>query len=129
VSSSKLLVTVDTLLAGILVQDLDLSLTLLMPQVVPYQVPITRPPLAIEHTRQTALSLISGSAMGACKVSVHICVCPDRLECLRRLISPRSIVFLGGRNSWWRRPERKLAKALRALDCEVIFVDKRSHHG
>ena len=116
--------------AGRLAQDLDFSLTLLIPQVVPYQVPITCPPVAIEHTWQMALSLISGFAMGACDVSVHICLCRDRLECLSRLISPRSIVFVGGRNSWWRRPEQNLGKALRARGCEVTFVRQQEcQHG
>jgi hypothetical protein len=110
-----------------LAQDLGLSLTLLIPQVVPYQVPITCPPVAIEHTRQMALSLISASSLGAYDVAVQICLCRDRLECLRRLISARSIVFLGGRNSWWPGPEQKLGKALRALDCDVIFVDQEEY--
>jgi hypothetical protein len=110
--------------AGRLARDLDLSLTLMVPQVVPYQVPVTSPPVAVSHTRQMALALISESNLNACEINVQICLCRDRLECLSRLMSARSIIFVGGRDFWWRTRERKLARALRALAYEVIFVDQ-----
>jgi len=110
--------------AGRLARDLDLSLTLLVPQAVPYQVAITSPPVAVSHTQRMALSVISECALDACGIDVQIWLCRDRLACLSRLIGARSIVFLGGRNSWWR-TERRWARALRAEGCEVIFVDEK----
>ena len=111
-----------------LARHLDFSVTLLVPQVVPYQVPVTRPPVAVEHTQKMALSLVSESAVTANDVTVQICFCRDRLECLRSLTGEPSIVFLGGRDSWWTW-ERRLATALRALGHDVILVNQkeRSH--
>ncbi|HXJ93505.1 MAG TPA: hypothetical protein VMT20_11555 [Terriglobia bacterium] len=111
--------------ASQLARDLRLNLTLLVPQVVPYQVPLTSPPVAISHTQQMALSLVSEFALNVNDTRVQICLCRDQLECLSRLITAPSIVFLGGQNSsWWRR-ERRLARGLRALGHEVIFVDQK----
>jgi hypothetical protein len=70
-----------------LARGLDVILTLLVPQVVPYQAPITGPPVAIGHTRQTVLSVISASDLNAHGINVQICLCRDRMGCLRRWVS------------------------------------------
>jgi hypothetical protein len=107
-----------------LARELDLSLTLLVLQVVPHRIPITRPPVAIDHTRRTVLSMISASALKANDISVQICLCRDRMECLRRWLSAGSIVLLGGPNRWWPTRERMLGRALRAMGCEVVFANQ-----
>ena len=107
-----------------LARQLDLSLTLLVPQVVPYRIPITRPAVAIDHTRRAVLSMISASVVNAHAISVQICFCRDRIECLTRWLGAGSIVLLGGRNYWWRRRERRLGRVLRAMGCEVVFADQ-----
>ena len=114
--------------AGGFAQDLGLRLTLLVPQVVPYQLPITRPPVAVSHIRQMALSLISASRLNAHDVNVQIWLCRDRLECLRHCMMAQSVVFLGGRNSWWRTRERRLGRALRSMGHDVVFVGQEEQN-
>lgn len=107
-----------------LARELNLSLTLLVPQVVPHRIPITRPPVAGDHTRQAVLSMISASALNADDISVQICLCRDRIECLKRWLGAGSIVLLGGRNQWRPTREQRLGRVLRAMGCVVVFADQ-----
>ena len=116
-------------MAGNLTRNLEAKLTLLLPQVVPYGVPLNRPPVSLRHTRQLALSLVGRSAKGSEDgnlpgVVIQICLCRERKQCLERFVSAGSLVLIGGRDSWWAK-ERRLARLLRSLGHEVIFADPR----
>jgi hypothetical protein len=57
------------------------------------------------------------------ETSVHIYLCRDRLEVLRSVLKPRSLVVLGGPKRWWPTPERRLARKLRQSGHEVILIE------
>ena len=108
--------------AGRLAQGLDASLTLLLPQVVPYALPLMRPPVDLHHVRRAALSLLPEICLSAGPTTVQICLCRSRRECWSGASPPGSLILIGGRNSWWRRSEKRLARRMRALGYEVVFV-------
>jgi hypothetical protein len=108
--------------AEAMVRELHATLSLWIPQVVPYQLAITEPPVALAHTERMARSLVPNSTLDECDVNVQICLCRNPGECLASSLSPRSLVFVGGRGAWWAVRERKLARSLSALGHEVIFV-------
>jgi len=57
------------------------------------------------------------------ETSVHIYLCRDRFETLASVLSPRSIVVLGGRKRWWPTREKSLASKLRKAGHEVVFKE------
>jgi len=109
-----------------LASGFDLRLTLLVLQVVPYAVPLFRPPVSVDHLRRVALSLVTGACVNWPEIAIQILLCRDREECLRRTIHAGSVLFVGGRQSWWARSERRLARRLKSLGHEVIFVKAES---
>ena len=110
--------------AARLARGLEASVWLLVPEVVPHGLPIGCPPVALEHTRQTALALVSGFVAQGDDVRIEICLCRSRRECIAGAVSPQSVILVGGRARWWPRPERRLERSLRALGHEVIFVEQ-----
>lgn len=115
-------------LAGSLAHDLDARVTLVVPQVVPYRIPLNCPPIDLGHTRRMMLSLIADSPARGLDVAIQICLCRDRKLCLNCFVTPNSVVLVGGRGSWWGRRERGLARFMRSRGHEVIFVDSRERH-
>jgi hypothetical protein len=115
--------------AGTLARGLNAKLRLLVPQVVPYQFPLTRPPVDLDHARQAALSLLPCLCLSEHDMTIQICLCRSRQECWNRAVPAGSLLLVGGRRSWWARSERRLAERIRSLGHEVIFVNQegRSH--
>ena len=99
---------------------LDLRITLIVPQVVPYQVPLHSPPVLIDF-QEARLRPIA--ALTAVETTVRIYLCRDRWEALNSVLKPRSLVILGGRRKWWPTPERRLARKLRRAGHEVIVTE------
>jgi hypothetical protein len=50
-------------------------------------------------------------------------LCRDRLETLKSVLNPRSLVVMSGRKRWWPTAEKSLAKTLRRAGHEVIFTE------
>jgi hypothetical protein len=50
-------------------------------------------------------------------------LCRDRVETLRKVLKPHSLVVIGGRRSWWPTPENRLARQLRRSGHEVVFAE------
>ena len=59
---------------------------------------------------------------GASEVRVEVYLCRDKARLLSKVLRPRSLVVVGGRSSWWRSREQKLAKALERRGHRVVFV-------
>jgi hypothetical protein len=57
------------------------------------------------------------------ETSVRIFLCRDRVETLKSVLGPRSLVVLGGRSRWWPTAEKLLARNLRRAGHEVIFTE------
>jgi len=109
------------LLAGRIARDLDARFCILAPLVVPHRIPIGQPPVSPDHLRQQILSALAG-VTSENEIRVQLCVCRDDYECLRELLPPGSLVFVGGRSSWPGSRDRRLERLLRAMGHDVVFV-------
>jgi len=107
--------------AGSLASSLGARITLLVPQVVPYPLPLESPPVLIEFNENRFRVIASQSLV---ETSVNIYLCRDQLQTLTSVLSPGSIVVLGGRKRWWW-PSRDeiLARELRRAGYEVLFKE------
>lgn len=105
--------------AAVLVGNLGGRIHLIAAQTVPYQLPADRPPVAASFTEQRLLEL-AGQADVEAVIQVYLC--RDKLDLLRRLLPPGSIVVIGGRKHWWPTQEARLCKLLSSRGYRVIFV-------
>jgi hypothetical protein len=101
--------------------DLNARCSILAPIVVPRRMPIEQPPVSPDHVRQQIISALAGVAAEN-EIRVQLCVCRDGCECLRELLPPGSLVFVGGRSSWPGSRDRRLERSLRAMGHDVVFV-------
>jgi hypothetical protein len=106
--------------AGTLASSLGARITLLVPQVVPYPLPLESPPVLIDFNEKRFRVIASESPV---ETGVHIYLCRDRFETLASVLSPGSLVVLGGRKRWWPTREKSLASKLRRVGHEVVFKE------
>jgi hypothetical protein len=106
--------------AGDLANSLGARITLVVPQVVPYPLPLETPPVLIDFSENRFRVLASESPV---ETNVQIYLCRDRFETLVSTLKPGSIVVLGGRRRWWPTKDEVLARQLRRAGHEVVFKE------
>lgn len=106
--------------AGVLAANLGARITLVVPQVVPYPLPLDGPPVSMD-VNERRFRVIAGQSMVETRVTVYLC--RDRLETAKAVLRPHSLVVVGGRKTWLSTPEKRLAAELRHAGHEVIFSE------
>lgn len=104
--------------ARTLASSLGARITLLVPQVVPYPLPLESPPVLVEFNEKRFRVIASQSPV---ETNVQVYLCRDKVQTLTSVLSPGSIVVLGGRKRWWPTRDEVLARELRRAGYEVIF--------
>lgn len=108
--------------AGALAGNLGLRITLLVPQVVPYPLPLESPPVLLDWNEHR-FRVIAGES--PVETIVRLYLCRDSLDTLKRVLSPKSVVVVGGSKAWWPfTREKMLARRLRRAGHQVIFTEK-----
>jgi hypothetical protein len=108
--------------AGNLANSLGARITLVVPQVVPFPLPLETPPILVEFNENRFRVMASESPV---ETSVQIYLCRDRFETLATALKPGSIVVVGGRQRWWPTKEETLARQLRRAGYEVLFKETK----
>jgi len=106
--------------AGTLASSLGARITLLVPQVVPYPLPLESPPVLLVFNERRFRVIASESPVAT---NVQIYLCRDPFEALASVLSPGSLVVLGGPKHWWPTSEKSLARKLRRAGHEVVFKE------
>ena len=106
--------------AGALADRLRARINLVVPQIVPYPLPLESPPVLVEFSERRLREIAMQSPV---ETSVHIYLCRDPLETLKSVLAPRSLVVIGGQKHWWPTREKRLARQLRRAGHEVIFTE------
>jgi hypothetical protein len=104
--------------AGALAESLGARITLLVPQIVPYPLPLTSPPVLLEFQENRFREIAGNSPVD---IRVQLYLCRDALETLKRALTRHSLVVVGGRKRLWPTRERRLVRKLRQAGHEVIF--------
>jgi hypothetical protein len=108
--------------AGNLASSLGARITLVVPQVVPFPLPLETPPVLVEFNENRFRVMASESQV---ETSVHIYLCRDRFETLTAALTPGSIVVMGGKKRWWPTKDETLARQLRRAGYEVLFKETK----
>jgi hypothetical protein len=106
--------------AGNLAESLGARITLMVPQVVPYPLPLTSPPVLLEFQERRFGEIAAQSPVDIC---VRLYLCRDSAQTLKSALTPHSLVVIGGRKRLWPTRERYLTRRLRRMGHEVIFTE------
>ena len=106
--------------AAVFAKPLAGRITLVVPQIVPYPLPLSSPPILLEFNEKRFFTLASESRVAT---TVRIYLCRERLQTLAKILRPHSVVVLGTRKRWWPTAESRLAKRLRSMGHEVVVVE------
>ena len=107
--------------AGNLAASLGARITLIVPQVVPYPLPLTSPPVLVDFNERR-LRVIASHCLVETRVSIYLC--RDPLETLQSVLKPHSLVVIGSRKRWWPTAEKRLAKKLRHIGHQVVVTER-----
>ena len=109
--------------AGQLANNLDATLELLEPHVVPFPLPWDHPSIPAGFTEGVLNSLVAGCGSS---VDVRILLCRDREETLPNWIPCHAIVVIGRRRTWGPGSFSGLIRAVKRHQHQVIVVDGRT---
>jgi len=106
--------------AGALASRLNGRITLIVPQVVPFPLPLTSPPVLLDFNERR-FRVIAGQCPVETTVRIYLCRDPEIM--LKDALPPRSVVVMGVRRRRWLNAERRTARTLRRQRHEVIFAE------
>src|SRR5262249_10196671 len=108
--------------AATLASGMAAQITLLVPRVVPYPLPLDSPPVLPDWNEQRFRAIAAQSPL---ETAVHLIYCRESLEGLRTALSLRSIVLIGCTQRWWPfTREKRLIRALRRAGYNVVYTEK-----
>jgi hypothetical protein len=104
-----------------LAESLGSRITLIVPQVVPYPLPLTSPPVLLDFQENRLRDIASQSTVDT---RVQLCLCRDELEMLVEVLPANSLIIMGRSKRWWPSHESKLARKLRSRH-EIVFAETK----
>jgi hypothetical protein len=111
--------------AATLAKGLSARIRLVVPQVVPYALPLEAPPVPASVAERRFRTIAEEVTV---ETTVEIVPCRDIGSALETLLRSRSLVVLGARSSrccslGWPNAETRLARRLRSLGHQVVLAD------
>jgi hypothetical protein len=110
--------------AGRLARDLNVHIEIIVPEIVPYPLPLDEPPVLRSFRNHRRYRTIVEQA--GIDTSIHVCLCREPREAVDRLLTPGSIVVIGTRHRWWPTREYRFGRWLRTKGYHVVLVGARS---
>jgi hypothetical protein len=99
--------------------DLNVEVSLIDIQIVPFQCPLDRPPIDKEFSERRLRDLLQEAQLAG---SAEVVYARDRLEALDRALQSESLIILTTNKRWWRTREEKLARALVKAGHRVMLL-------
>jgi hypothetical protein len=106
--------------AGALSARLGARIALVVPQLVPFPLPLHSPPVQVDFNERRLRQLASESRV---ETVVRVYLCRDPSNAFAMALKPRSLIVLGSRKRWWPTAEARLAGTLRRAGHLVILTE------
>jgi hypothetical protein len=107
--------------ASMTARDLGASISLLVPQVVPFPLSLSAPDVDTTFVESSMAEIASGYEM---EVDVSVLLCRDRVETVLQNLPPQSIVLVGRRRRWGFGAYSNLIRVLKRERHHAIPVDR-----
>lgn len=111
--------------AAVLARGLDARIRLIVPRIVPYCLPLDRPPVAVVHERRRFSALAVSAGVEA---DVEICYGRDANAIFAFTLHSHSLVLIGARRRWWPSRAQRCRKCLESAGHRVMFIETGGHH-
>lgn len=105
--------------AAVLADGLHARIRLVVPEVVPYPLPLDQPAVAASISERKLRTLLPDASI---ETWIDLRLCRERLEGLVSALSSDSVVVMGTPKRWWPTRETRLARRLQKLGHEVLLV-------
>jgi hypothetical protein len=99
--------------------DLNVHISLVDVQVVPFPCPLNQPPINKEFSRNRLRDLFTQSGLLG---KAEVLYARNWLEGFRSTLEPHSLVILASKKRWWRTREEKLADELQKAGHHVMLL-------
>ncbi len=106
--------------AGELASHLSAKITLVVPQIVPYPLPLASPPVLLEFNERRFRVVAEQSPV---ETNVRLYLCRDCWQTLETVLAPHSVVVVGTRKRWWPNADKALARKLKRAGHDVILAE------
>jgi hypothetical protein len=103
-----------------LASQLNARIELIVPEIVPYPLPVDRPPVAPSFLTNRYRTMVQQAGIDA---DIRICLCREPRAALATTLKPGSLIMIGIRPRWWLTRETRLARWLEAQGHRVVVVD------
>jgi hypothetical protein len=104
-------------------RDLGACIRLRALLVVSRQLPLDEPAVSLRFIEGCLEDLVSRLDYDGFESTAHVYLCRDRADALLQVLSPNSLLVIGGKKRWWPTTSGRLAKMLRSKGHRVVFVD------
>lgn len=108
--------------ASTLAADLNARINLIGVQVVPYPLPLERPPVYVEYLRDRLRAIADGVTI---PVQIRLYIGRDAAETLTSVLPVGSIVVIGSNRRWWPTRPKTLARHLQRHGHQVVLTNGR----
>lgn len=100
--------------------QLESEIALIVPQIVPFPLPLENPPVPLEFASERIRSLAENTPG---ELQGYIYFCRNPIDTLMQELPPYSLVVIGARTNWPFGKSKRLARALRRNGHEVILAN------
>jgi hypothetical protein len=104
---------------AIVCSDLNVHISLVDVQVVPFPCPLDQPPIDNGYSHRRLQNLLKDTGLPA---QAAVLYTRDWLEGFRKLLDPKSLVIVASKKRFWKTREEKLARALSKAGHHVMLL-------
>jgi len=95
---------------------------LLVPQVVPYPLPLHKPPVSPVVLARWFRTLARNAKV---ETTIDILFCRDPWDAIQQTLATPHLVVIGGRRRWWLTREERIANRLRSEGHRVVLTETK----
>src|SRR2546425_10610673 len=99
--------------------DLDVHVSLVDIQVVPFPCPLNRPPINREFSENRLRKILDDTGLTG---QATVLYTRDWLEAFHKVLVPGALVILATKKRWWPTREKKLARSLTTAGHQVMLL-------
>jgi hypothetical protein len=109
-------------MASKLADNLGARIRVIVPQVVPFPLPLSHSLIKPEFTARTVRTITSKHAV---ETDIQVCLCRQTRDAALSVLKPSSLVVIGGRRRLWPTEETRTAEWLGRQGHQVLFIDQQ----